>query len=73
MFWLAVCVCVSFLLLSSQTFSTGCVAYVVFARTSRLLLNEGHPEAKPTVVLGISGKPEKMCNLELVRRDKVRE
>lgn len=36
------------------------------------MLNEGHTEAKPTVVLGISGKPEKMCNLELIQRDKVR-
>lgn len=42
-------------------------------RESRLLLNEGHPKAKPTVVLGVSGKPEKMCNLELVQRDKVRK
>lgn len=40
-------------------------------RGSRLLLNDGHPGTKPTVVLGISGKPEKMCNLELVERDEV--
>lgn len=40
--------------------------------TNRLLLNDGHPGAKPTVVLGISGKPEKMCNLELVKRDEVK-
>ena len=38
----------------------------------RLLMNEGRPEAVPTVVLGISGKPENMCNLELIQRDKVR-
>lgn len=38
----------------------------------RLILNEGlHPNATPTVVLGISGKPEKMCNLDLIQRDKV--
>ncbi|CAM9991783.1 unnamed protein product [Pylaiella littoralis] len=50
-----------------------CIEEALFYNTSSnwLLLNEGHPEAKPTVVLGISGKPEKMCNLELVRRDKV--
>ncbi|CAM9162391.1 unnamed protein product [Ectocarpus sp. 12 AP-2014] len=50
-----------------------CIEEVLFYKTTSnwLVLNEGHPEAQPTVVLGISGKPEKMCNLELVERDKI--
>eukprot|EP00903_Cladosiphon_okamuranus_P015962 g14744.t1 len=50
-----------------------CIEEALFYKTTSnwLLLNEGHPEAKPTVVLGISGKPDKMCNLELIQRDKV--
>ncbi|CAM9547234.1 unnamed protein product, partial [Heterosigma akashiwo] len=33
------------------------------------IVNLGAPD--PAIVLGISGKPEKMCNLDLVNRDKI--
>ncbi|CAM9579254.1 unnamed protein product, partial [Hapterophycus canaliculatus] len=50
-----------------------CIEEALFYKSTSnwLLLNDGHPGAKPTVVLGISGKPQKMCNLELVERDEV--
>ncbi|CAM9770159.1 unnamed protein product [Choristocarpus tenellus] len=50
-----------------------CIEEALFYRTDDnwLLFNEGSLRGPPTVVLGISGKPEKMCNLDLVQRDKV--
>lgn len=35
------------------------------------IINEGCPDPSPCVILGISGKPPKMCNLDLVRQRNV--
>ncbi|CAM9864619.1 unnamed protein product [Phaeothamnion confervicola] len=48
-----------------------CIEEALFYKTDGnwCLYNEGCPTEPPTVVLGISGKPERMCNLDAVRRD----
>ncbi|CAM9402569.1 unnamed protein product [Discosporangium mesarthrocarpum] len=50
-----------------------CIEEALFYKTDQnwLLYNEGSQNGPPTIVLGISGKPKKMCNLELVHRDEV--
>ncbi|KAG5177668.1 Biotin/lipoate A/B protein ligase family [Tribonema minus] len=48
-----------------------CIEEALFYKTSDnwFVYSEGPPSDPPTVVLGISGKPERMCNLELVQQD----